>query len=55
VHGQPESSRVAEDRKKNKDKKHKNGDVEVLAAEKGKAPPDAKVNPMPPRVVSYQV
>ena len=39
VHGQPESSQAAEDRKKNKDKKHQNGDAEVLAAEKGKAPP----------------
>ena len=39
VHGQPKSSQAAEDKKKNKDKKSKNRDTDVLAMEKGKAPP----------------
>jgi len=39
VHGHLDASRSAEDKKKGKDKKRNNGHAEVLAAEKGKAPP----------------
>ena len=39
VHGQFDASRSAEDKKKGKDKKRKNGDAKILTAKKGKAPP----------------
>jgi len=39
VHGQLDASRSAEDKKKGKDKKCKNGEAEILTAKKGKAPP----------------
>ena len=45
VHGQLDASRLAEDKKKGKDKKRKNGDAEVLAAEKGKALPRCQGKP----------
>jgi len=41
VHGQSD----AEDKKKNKDKKRKTGEAEVLAAAKGKAPPRRQGKP----------
>jgi hypothetical protein len=39
VHGQLDTSQAAKDKKKGKDKKLKNRDTDVLAAEKGKALP----------------
>jgi hypothetical protein len=39
VHGQIDASRSVEDKKKGKEKKRKNEDAEILAAETGKAPP----------------
>jgi hypothetical protein len=45
VHGQLDASRSAEGKKKGKDKKRKNGDAEVLAVKKGKAPQRCQAKP----------
>ena len=45
VHRQLDASQSAEDKKKGKDQKRKNGDTEVLAAKKGKALPRRQGKP----------
>ena len=45
VHSQLDASRSAEVKKKVKDKKRKNGDTDILATKKGKAPPQRQGKP----------